>query len=59
MTPEEVEAEFGIERRYQETLRDRKAIPYHKLNPGRSGRVMYDRRDVEEFLSRTRVPAAC
>jgi hypothetical protein len=58
LSPEEVEEEFGISRRWQEDLRAQRLIPYHKFQRGKSARVLYDIQDVEDFLVRTKVPAA-
>ena len=58
LTPEEVEAKFGLTRRVQDRLRKRRMIPYVKLTPGRGGRIFYDVEDVYKFLLSRRVDAS-
>jgi hypothetical protein len=56
MTPQEVEAEFGLSLRLQEDLRRRRQLPFHKMHRSRGGRVLVQRADIEALLERTRVP---
>lgn len=58
MTPQEIEAEYGLSLRLQEDLRRRRQLPYHKMHDSRGGRVLVQRADIEAFLEATRVPAA-
>lgn len=57
LTPQEVEAEYGLSVRIQEDLRRRRQLPYHKIHNSRGGRVFVQRADIEAFLEMTRVPA--
>ncbi len=58
LTPTEVEELYGISKRWQEDLRARRLLSFHKLQRGKSARVLYDIQDIEDFLARTKVPAA-
>ena len=58
LTPLELEEMYGISRRWQEDLRARRLLAFNKLQRGKSARVLYDIKDVEDFLARTKVPAA-
>jgi hypothetical protein len=57
LTPQEIEAEYGLSLRLQEDLRRRRQLPYHKMHDSRGGRVLVQRADIEAFLEKTRVPA--
>jgi hypothetical protein len=58
LTPTDVEELYGISKRWQEDLRAQRLLAFHKFQNGRSARVLYDVQDVEDFLARTKVPAA-
>jgi hypothetical protein len=57
LTPQEIEAEYGLSLRIQEDLRRRRQLPYHKMHSSRGGRVMVQRADIEAFLKATRIEA--
>ncbi|HEV7509204.1 MAG TPA: DNA-binding protein [Thermoanaerobaculia bacterium] len=58
LQPKEVESEYGISEALQYILRRGRKLSYHKISPGRSGGVYYQRQDIEEWLDRTRVERA-
>jgi excisionase family DNA binding protein len=41
--------------RYLRRLVYERRIPYHKLDPGRSGRVLIDLEDLDRFVEESRV----
>ena len=52
MTPEEVEAEFGISKSTQNQMRSNREIDYYKPK----GKALYKRSDIIEFVEANKIP---